>query len=155
MPKIDLETAPTGAGSRYPAPHDVPCQGRRWLRLGDAAGLTKIGINQVTLAPGVWSSQRHWHAQEDEFVYVLQGVAVLVTDSGETLLRAGDCAGFPAGSRDGHMLRNDSSEAVVFLVVSNRDDADWGEYPDLDMRFTAGRYSGKGGGFTRKDGSAF
>jgi uncharacterized cupin superfamily protein len=154
MPKIDIDTAPASSGSRYPAPHDVPCQGRHWQRLGDAAGLTKIGINRVTLAPGVWSSQRHWHAQEDEFVYVLQGVAVLVTDSGETLLRAGDCAGFPAGSRDGHMLRNDSSEDVVFLVASNRDDADWGEYSDIDMRFSAGRYSGKGS-FTRKDGSSF
>ena len=152
MAKIDADTAPAGQGSGYPAPHDEPCKARRWRKLGDAAGLTKIGVNLVTLPPGAWSSQRHWHAREDEFVYLIQGQAVLVTDEGETPLRAGECAGFPAGDRNGHMVRNDSSADVVFLVVSNRDDADWGEYADIDMRFGQGRYSG-GGGYTRKDGT--
>ena len=142
MPKIDYEKAPSGRGSGYPAPYDAPCTSRRWLKLGDAVGLTKIGVNLVTLPPGVWSSQRHWHALEDEFVYLIKGEAVLVTDDGETPIRAGESAGFPAGARNGHMLRNDSNDDVIFLVVSNRDDADWGEYSEIDMRFGPNRYSG-------------
>ncbi len=140
--------------SRYPAPHDQPCQPRHWLRLGDAAGLTRIGVNLVTLPPGAWSSQRHWHALEDEFVYVVDGELVLVTDAGEQVVRAGQCAGFPAGQRDGHCLQNRSDADARFLVVSNRDDADWGEYPDVDMAFRPGRYSGDGG-FVHKDGRPY
>src|SRR5262245_30054850 len=102
MGKINLETAPTGKGTRYPAPFDAPCKERRWVRLGDAAGLTQFGANLVTLAPGVWSSQRHWHSHEDEFVYVLEGELVLVTDAGDETMRPGDCAAFKAGERNGH-----------------------------------------------------
>jgi len=101
----------------------------------------------------VWSSQRHWHSHEDEFVYVLSGELVLVTDGGEEILRAGDCAGFPGGQRDGHCLQNRSSADAEFLVVGSRNDADHGEYSDIDMVFMPGRYSGKGG-YRRKDGSA-
>jgi len=119
--------------------------------LGDAAGLSQFGANLLTLAPGAWSSQRHWHAKEDEFVYVLSGDVVLVTDSGEELLRAGDCAGFPAGERDGHCLQNRTNVDAVILVVGSRDDADHGEYSDIDMKFLPGRYSGAGG-FARKNG---
>lgn len=154
MPKIDRGSAPAGAGTRYPTPHDAPCRDRHWLRLGDAAGLTQFGVNLVTLPPGVWSSQRHWHEKEDEFVYVLSGELVLVTDAGEEPLRAGDCAGFKAGVRDGHCLQNRSDAPATFLVVGSRDDADWGEYPDIDLRFLPGRYGGKGG-YTRKDGSPY
>lgn len=154
MPVIDPASAPRGGGSPYPAPHDQPCQPRHWLRLGDAAGLTRIGVNLVTLPPGAWSSQRHWHALEDEFVYVVDGELVLVTDAGEQVVRAGQCAGFPAGQRDGHCLQNRSDADARFLVVSNRDDADWGEYPDVDMAFRPGRYSG-GGGFVHKDGRPY
>lgn len=154
MPQIDIETAPTGEGSRYPAPYDEPCKKRRWSKLGEAAGLTQFGVNLVTLAPGVWSSQRHWHAKEDEFVFVVSGELVLVTDAGEAVLRAGDCAGFKAGVPDGHCLQNRSNSPAQFLVVGGRDDADWGEYPDIDLRFLPGRYSGKGG-YSRKDGSSF
>ncbi len=151
MGKIDIEAAPAGAGSRYPAPYDEPCKARRWKKLGDAAGLTQFGVNLVTLDPGVWSSQRHWHAYEDEFVYVLEGELVLVTDAGEESMRAGDCAAFKAGVRDGHCLQNRSDKPARFIVVGGRDDRDWGEYPDLDMKFHPGRYSG-GGGYTRKSG---
>ncbi len=147
MKKIDLETAPKGEGTRYPPPHDAPCKARKWLRLGDAAGLTQFGVNLVTLEPSVWSSQRHWHSHEDEFVYVLEGELVLVTDAGEEIMRAGDCAGFKAGDRDGHHVQNRSSAPARFLVIGSRDDADWGEYPDIDMKFLPGR-----GGFTRKTG---
>jgi uncharacterized cupin superfamily protein len=150
--KIDLDAAPKGEGSRYPAPHDAACRARRWVKLGDAAGLTQFGVNLVTLPPGAWSSQRHWHSHEDEFCYVVEGELVLVTDAGEETLRRGDCAGFKAGDRDGHHLQNRSSADAVMLVVGSRHDEDYGEYPDIDLKFVAGRYSG-GGGFQRKDGT--
>lgn len=152
MPKIDPTKAPERSGTRYPAPFDVPCKNRLWRSLGDAAGLTQFGVNLLHLAPGVWSSQRHWHTHEDEFVYVLRGEVVLVTDQGEEILRAGDCAGFKAGVPDGHCLQNRSMQDAEVLVVGSRNDADHGEYSDIDMVFIAGRYSGKGG-YRRKDGT--
>src|ERR1700722_8627369 len=135
MPKIDPKTAPEGSGSRYPAPFTLPCLGRSWRRLGAAAGLTEFGVNLVRLPPGVWSSQRHWHAEEDELVYVLEGELVLVTDAGEEPMRAGDCAAFKAGVRDGHCLQNRSPGDAVFLAVGSRSSADSGEYPDIDLSF--------------------
>lgn len=154
MPRIDPATAPTGSGSRYPAPFDAPCCARQWLRLGDAAGLTQFGVNLLTLPPGVWSSQRHWHSHEDEFVWVLEGEVVLVTDAGEATLRAGDCAGFKAGSRESHHLQNRSARDARLLIVGSRNDADHGEYPGIDMKFQAGRYSG-GGGYVHRDGTPY
>ncbi len=154
MPKIDPSAAPRGEGTRYPAPFDVPCRNRSWLKLGEAAGLAQFGVNLVTLTPGTWSSQRHWHSHEDEFVYVLEGELVLVTDAGEELLRAGDCAGFKAGVRDGHCLQNRSPRDARMLVVGSRSDEDHGEYPDLDLVFAAGRYSG-GGGYLHRDGTPY
>jgi uncharacterized cupin superfamily protein len=141
MPKIDISRAPEGSGSRYPAPYDEPCRARSWRRLGEAAGLTQFGANLVTLKPGAWSSQRHWHAREDEFVYVVAGEVVLVDDSGEAVMRTGDCAGFKAGERNGHHFLNRSSLDAVLLVVGTRDDADYGEYPDIDLKFLPTRYS--------------
>jgi uncharacterized cupin superfamily protein len=152
MPKIDLKDAPTGKGTRYPPPHDESCKAREWLMLGLAGGLTQFGVNLLTLRPGVWSSQRHWHAKEDEFAYVLSGEVVLVEDEGETLLRAGDAAAWKAGVQNGHKLENRSDADAVLLVVGARDDEDYGEYSDIDMKFLPGRYSGRGG-YTRKDGS--
>jgi uncharacterized cupin superfamily protein len=154
MPKIDQTAAPKGSGTRYPAPFDAPCRGRTWVRLGDAVGLTQFGVNLVSLAPGVWSSQRHWHSHEDEFVRVMEGEVVLVTDAGEEILRAGDCAGFKAGVRDGHCFQNRSARDATLLVVGSRNDDDHGEYSDIDLAFTAGRHSGKGT-YVRKDGSAY
>jgi uncharacterized cupin superfamily protein len=154
MPKIMLSAAPQSRGTRYPAPHDVPCRDRSWLRLGEAGGLSQFGVNLVTLPPGVWSSQRHWHALEDEFVYVACGEVVLVDDAGEHPMRAGECAGFPAGQRNGHHFINRSVAPAVLLVVGSRNEDDYGEYPDIDMKFTTGRYGGRGG-FVRKDGSGF
>jgi len=154
MPKIDLAAAPGGSGSRYPAPFDAPCRGRDFLALGRAAGLSQFGVNLVTLKPGAWSSQRHWHAREDEFVWVLDGEVVLVEDSGETVLRAGDCAGWPAGVENGHHLRNDSGAEARLLVVGTRDDRDHGEYSDIDMKFGPDRYA-SGGRYTRKDGTPY
>lgn len=154
MPKIDLATTPVRQGTRYPEPFAAPCRGRRWQRLGDAAGLTQFGANLVTLPPGVWSSQRHWHEREDEFVYVLAGEVVLVTDAGDDVLGPGDCAGFRAGVHDGHCFQNRGAADVTLLVVGSRDDADHGEYPDVDLVFRAGRYTG-GGGFAKKDGTPY
>jgi uncharacterized cupin superfamily protein len=154
MSKIDVAKAPVGEGSDYPDPFDGPCRGRVRHQLGLAAGLTQFGVNLVRLPPGGWSSQRHWHALEDEFVYVLEGEVVLVTDKGEEVLRPGDCAGFKAGLRNGHHLQNRSARDALLLEVGTRDDADWGEYSDIDMAFTPGAYSGKGG-YTRKDGTPY
>jgi uncharacterized cupin superfamily protein len=104
MPKIDLAAVPERKGAGYPKPFDAPCASRTRRRLGDAGGLQDFGVNLMTLPPGGWSSQRHWHSDEDEFVYVLEGELTLVEDDGETPLKAGECAAFPKGSGNGHHL---------------------------------------------------
>ncbi len=96
MPKIDIASAPTVIGSRYPFPFDVPCQQRLRRCMGDTVGLTQFGVNLTRLAPGTWSSQRHWHTREDEFLYIVEGEAVLITDSGEQVLRPSRTGGTPA-----------------------------------------------------------
>lgn len=149
--KIDVETAPRGAGTRYPPPYDAPCRSRSWIALGDAAGLTQFGVHLFRLPPGTWSAQRHWHIEEDEFVYVLEGELVLVTDDGDEVMRPGDCAGFKAGVENGHCLQNRSTDDAVVLVIGSRNDRDHGVYSDIDMTFLTGRYSG-GGGYARKNG---
>lgn len=152
MPKkIDLGSAPVTAGSRYPPPYDEPCRERHRKRLGDAAGLTQFGVNLLRLPPGSWSSQRHWHSAEDEFVYVVDGEVVLVTDSGEETLRAGDSAGFKAGAADGHHLQNRSSRtAVVLEIGARRTEEDEVDYPDIDLKSPRGR-----GRYMHKDGTAY
>jgi len=149
MPKIDLTKAPVRTGTRYPAPHDVPCRTRHRVQLGDGGGLTQFGVNLLTLKPGVWSSQRHWHRKEDEFVYVLSGEVVLITDDGEDVLKPGDCAAFPAGVENGHHLINRSDADATLLEVGTRSGKDSGVYPDIDMVFDMGR------GFSRKDGTPY
>jgi uncharacterized cupin superfamily protein len=118
--KIDWQTVKAIRGSRYPSPFDAPVAGRARQRLGDGAGLTQFGVNLTRLPPGGWSSQRHWHSAEDEFIYILEGELVLVTDSGEEVLRPGDCAGFKAGVADGHHLQNRTSREAVLLEVGGR-----------------------------------
>jgi uncharacterized cupin superfamily protein len=156
MPKIDKAAAPAGSGSRYPAPFDQPCRNRTWRRLGEAAGLTQFGVNLLRLTPGTWSSQRHWHSHEDEFVYVLDGEVVLVTDEGEQILRAGDCAGFKAGDGNGHCLQNRSTRDAEILVVGSRRDEDVAAYPDIDLMLLPdpGRYAGKVT-YRHKDGTPY
>ena len=132
--KIDRDLAPRSDGTVYPAPFDGPCRKRRKVKLGDAAGLTQFGVNICRLPPGAWSSQRHWHTDEDEFVYVLEGEATLVTDSGEESLRAGDCAGFRAGDPDGHHFQNRSNADVVLLEVGTRmPEGGKAWYPGIDL----------------------
>jgi uncharacterized cupin superfamily protein len=134
MPKIDMDAAPTGHGSDYPSPYDVLCKARRRWKLGDAAGLTQFGVNLQRLPAGQWSSQRHWHAAEDEFVYILEGEVVLVDDKGEHILRAGDCAGFKAGDANAHHLQNRSDrEAVILEMGSRRPVEDAIDYADIDL----------------------
>lgn len=146
--RIDVNALPVVTGSGYPAPFDAPCAKRARQRLGDAAGLTDFGVNLLRLPPGCWSSQRHWHSAEDEFVYILEGEVVLVTDAGEEILRSGDSAGFKAGIKDGHHLQNRSQRDALLLEVGSRKVTDdEGEYSDIDMRFLKGR-----GGFAYKDG---
>jgi uncharacterized cupin superfamily protein len=154
MPKIDVSQLQPAVGSKYPKPFDEPCRTRERRRLGEAAGLTQFGVNLLRLPPGAWSSQRHWHTHEDEFVYVVSGEVWLVTDAGEEKLGAGDCAGFKAGVRDGHHLQNRSSRDAVLLEVGSRNDADSGEYSDIDMVFKPKRYSGSSL-FAHKDGKPY
>jgi len=148
--RIEVSSVPVVSGSRYPAPFDLPCAARARQRLGDAAGLTDFGVNLLRLPPGAWSSQRHWHSSEDEFVFVLEGEVVLVTDDGEELLRVGDGAGFKAGVKDGHHLQNRTPRDALILEMGSRKLDDEGEYPDIDMRFLKGRT-----GFAHKDGSPY
>ena len=115
MKKISIEAVERRMGSGYPSPYDEPCRERKRWRLGDAAGLTQFGVNLLRLPVGQWSSQRHWHSAEDEFVYVLEGEVVLVTDAGEEVLRAGDCVGFKAGVGEGHHLQNRGPAEAVIL----------------------------------------
>ena len=152
--RIDLSAVPERSGTGYPPPFDAPVRDRRWLPLAAAAGLTQFAVNLVALPPGVWSSQRHWHAVEDEFVWVVSGELTLVTDAGEETLGPGDCAAFKGGDRDGHHLQNRTDAEASFLVVGGRGDADGGEYSDIDMVFRAGRYAGPGG-YARKDGTPY
>ena len=139
MPKIDIDNAPTGHGTGYPDEFAGPCKPRRRWRLGDAVGLDQFGVNLLRLPAGAWSSQRHWHSAEDEFVWVVEGEVVLVEEDGETVLVAGDCAGFKAGVANGHRIENRSDrEAVLLEVGSRRPTEDACDYPDIDMILPTG-----------------
>ena len=133
-PAVDPKTVPARRGTSYPEQYRAQVEPRIKRPLGDAAGLTQFGVNLVELPPGCWSSQRHWHTHEDEFVYVLEGELVLVTDAGEQVLRAGMASGFPAGKPDGHHLINRTHRAAVYLEVGSRhDELDETHYPDIDL----------------------
>ena len=151
-PALDPMSLEPRTGSGYPEPYRSRVLPREKRQLGNALGLTKIGINQTVLPPGKESSMRHWHTHEEEFVYVLVGEVILVTDAGEQRLTAGMCAGFPLGTKDGHQLVNRSNSPAVYLEVSNRDKNDQAFYSDVDLH-----YHGDGAEvmFTRKDGTKF
>jgi uncharacterized cupin superfamily protein len=149
--KIAVNSAKAVTGSLYPPPYAAACAARVRRRLGDAADLTQFGVNLTHLPAGAWSSQRHWHSAEDEFIYVLEGELVLVTDGGEELLRAGDCAGFRAGIPDGHHLQNRSGKDALYLEIgSRRTEHDEVAYPDIDLKAPKGR-----GGFAHADGRPY
>ena len=149
MKKIDIQGAPISAGSRYPEPFAGPCRNKLRRRLAAAAGLKHIGINLLELNPGAWSSQRHWHSEAEEFVYVLEGEVVLVTERGEETLHAGDCAAFLPGDDDGHHLQNRSAATARVLEIGSANMRnDETTYPDIDLRAVAS-------GYFRKDGTPY
>jgi uncharacterized cupin superfamily protein len=148
LPKLDLDTIPHTNATGYPAEYADVVQGRWYRRLAPASGITDFGFSHVTLKPGAWSAQRHWHEGEDEFVVMLSGEAVLVDDSGETVMRAGDCASFPKNDGNGHVLQNRGGADCVFIAVGRPAETDC-HYPDIDMHLAAGQ------GFRRKNGSGF
>ena len=151
MTRIKLDTAPIRHGTGYPAPHDQPCRDRHRWRLGDAAGLSQFGVNLLRLPAGQWSSQRHWHETEDEFLCVLEGEVMLVTDGGAELLRAGDCAGFKAGAANAHHLQNRSGREALILEVGTRNpDGDGVHYPDIDLDLPRGAQH-----YTHRDGTPY
>jgi uncharacterized cupin superfamily protein len=150
MPVIDPAAVPVKTGSIYPSPYAEMMAGRSSLRLGDAGGLTQFGVNLVTLEPGALSSLRHWHLNEDEFVMVTEGECTLVQDAGETVMRPGDCAAFPAGDPDGHHFINRTDSVARFLVVGSKAQHEVATYSDVDMQV---EMAGGKARFTYKDGS--
>lgn len=150
MPKIDVTRVPEVMGTGYPPEFAGPCARRVRQRLGNAGGLTDFGINLMRLPPGNWSSQRHWHSHEDEFVYVLEGELTLVEDGAETVLRAGDCAAFPKGSGNGHHLINRAGTTAMYLEVGSRSPEDVITCSDVDMMS-----ANADGRFVRKDGTPY
>lgn len=139
-------------GTLYPTPYDAPCRARERRKLGDAAGLTQYGVNLLTLPPGAWSAQRHYHSAQDEFVYVLEGTVTLVADEGEEELFPGDAAGFKAGDANGHCLQNRSSARALVLEIGTRNDVDTCHYPGIDLVAPAG---GKPAMYTHVDGTPY
>lgn len=150
MPKINIADVPERQGTGYPRPFDAPCADRIRQRLGNAGGLSDFGVNLMRLPPGNWSSQRHWHSAEDEFVYVLEGELTLIEDGGETVLQAGDCAAFPKNTGNGHHMINRSNVMAVYLEVGSRSPVDVITCSDVDMMSPS-----VDGRFLRKDGTPY
>jgi uncharacterized cupin superfamily protein len=148
MKKIDRSIVPAESGGTYPSPFDVPCRAQSCQRLARYAGLTQFGVNVTVIATDAWSSQRHWHSHEDEFVWVLDGELTLVTEAGEETLRAGDCAAFRSGDRDGHHLVNKSGRPARVLEIGTTDPQDRCTYPDIDMIADSR-------GYTHRDGTPY
>ena len=152
MPKIDIARLAVDDRTNYPPPFDRVVAGRGRKRLGNAAGLDQFGVNLTTLKAGASSSLRHWHEKEDELIYMLEGEVVLVEDGGETVLRAGDAAGFKANRRDGHHLVNRTTHDAVYLEIGTRSRQERVEYPDVDLIVVRDE---KGMRFTRKNGDPY
>jgi uncharacterized cupin superfamily protein len=152
MPKLDIAKAQVRTGSAYPDQFKKPVEGREKTVLGDLAGLTQFGVNRTKLPAGVASSLRHWHEQEDEFIYVLEGELTLVEDGGETLLKAGEAAAWKAGVADGHVLVNRSSRVAVYLEIGSRAPRERAHYPDHDLMYDR---DANGIRITHRDGSPY
>lgn len=148
MPRLDLEAIPQRNATGYPAPFNEAVAGRWYRRLAPASGLTEIGASHVVLKPGAWSSQRHWHASEDELLVMLTGEAVLVEDDGRTVLRPGDICAWPKGVTNGHHLINESDADCSFICVDGGERSH-GSYPDIDMMWTADQV------YRHKDGTPY
>jgi uncharacterized cupin superfamily protein len=152
MPKIDIASIKPETGSGYPDPYHIAVAGRVRKRLGNAAGLDQFGVNLMRLPSGTQSSQRHWHQSEDEFVYVLDGELVLLENDGETVLKAGDAAGWKAGTDNGHCLINRSQRDALYLEIGTRKVHDRVDYPDIDMLNIKDE---KGARFTHRSGEPY
>jgi uncharacterized cupin superfamily protein len=150
LKKLDLAVVPAEAGSNYPRPFDAPCSGQTSRRLARHAGLTLFGVNLRVIEPGAWSSQRHWHSHEDEFVWVLEGELTLVSEAGDEVLRAGDGAAFRRGDADGHHLINKSSRPAKVFEIGNSDPRDRCVYPDIDVVVEPGV-----AGYSHRDGTPY
>ena len=151
-PALDPATVPAVTGTDYPEPFRAAVVARQRRALGDALGLKNFGVNLTRLPPGCASAQRHWHSKQDEFVFIVEGELVLVTDAGEQVLRAGQVAGFPAGARDGHHLINRTKRDALYLEVGDRTADDECDYPDIDMlvRWIDGKEK-----YVHKDGTPY
>ena len=149
MPKIDLDAIPTISRTGYPPPYDAAVRGRSWKELSIPGGLTDFVANYVTMTPGSWSSQRHWHQGEDEFLVMVAGEAVLVDDHGRAPVRVGDCAVFPKGDGNGHCLVNESDAPCAFVVMSLPETTAC-HYPDIDLHV-----DGPTQRYTHKDGTPY
>jgi uncharacterized cupin superfamily protein len=151
-PALDPAGVPSQNTTGYPEPYRGRVAGRHRRRLGDAAGLKNFGVNLVTLDPRAESSMRHWHEKQDEFIFVLEGEVTLVTNAGRQRLRAGMCAGFPAGKPDGHQLLNETDRPVVYLEIGDRTPDDSASYPDVDLavRMVDGKWV-----YSHKDGRPY
>jgi uncharacterized cupin superfamily protein len=150
-PALDPKSLPAQRSTGYPEPFRARVAGRERRRLGNALGLENFGVNLVRLEPGSESALRHWHSQQDEFVWVLEGELTLVTDAGPQVLTAGMCAGFPKGKADGHHFVNRSGTDAWYLEIGDRSPGDTSRYPDEDLAAV----SVPGYKYTRRDGSAY
>lgn len=149
---VSAEAPPRVRKSVYPEPFASRMAGREKRPLGDLFGLSNFGVNLTRLAPGAVSALRHAHSKQDELIYILEGTPTLVTDAGDTPLVPGMCAGFKAGSGDGHHLVNRSDRDVVYIEIGDRSAGDSAEYPDDDLRasLVAGAWM-----FSHKDGTPY
>jgi uncharacterized cupin superfamily protein len=152
MSTLDPKMIVPRTSTIYPPEYAGPLQGRSKRPLGDSFGLTQFGVNLTTLAPGSWSSQRHWHEREDEFVYVVDGEVTLIDNTGEHLLKTGMCAGFKAGVANGHHLVNKTARPASYVEIGTRFADERAHYPDVDM--TGVKADGKFA-MTKKDGAGF
>jgi len=152
MPRIDIGKLTARTSTAYPDEFKPVVAGRQKTALGNAAGLTQFGVNLTRLKPGAASALRHWHENEDEFVYVLEGQLVLVEDEGETILEAGDCAGFKASVANGHHLVNRTSRDALILEVGTRSLRERAHYPDVDLLYEV---DGKSIRILHKDGTPY
>ena len=152
MPKIDIAKIPVDTGSGYPGPLRQVVTGRERKRLGNAVGLDQFGVNLTTLKPGAASSLRHWHHNEDEFVFILEGEVVLIDDNGETVLKPGDAAGFKANDPNGHHLVNRSNRNALLLEIGTRSKHERAEYSDVDLLVIR---DDKGARYTHKNGEPY
>jgi uncharacterized cupin superfamily protein len=152
MPKIDIARVKVEVATGYPEPYRAVVAGRLRQRLGNVVGLDQFGVNLTRLKPGAQSSQRHWHAAEDEFVFIVEGTVVLCENDGETVLKAGDAAGWKAGVANGHCLINRSTQDAVILEIGTRAPREQAEYPDIDLR---ARKDENGMSYTHKSGEPY